>query len=53
MFMVSKALLMSSDTRTVREGGLGSLKPLDMVLVILCSAVTVEWFVLKPCCLVW
>ena len=39
---VSKALLMSSDTRMVREGGWGSLKPLIMVLVMLCSAVVVE-----------
>ena len=42
MFTVSKALLMSSDTRTVRDGGRFSLKPLVMVLTMLCKAESVE-----------
>ena len=42
MFIVSNALLRSNDTRTVREGGFGSLKPLAIVFVIRCSAVIVE-----------
>ena len=33
----------------VRSGGLFRLKPVAMVLFMLCSAVLVEW-VLKPCC---
>lgn len=43
---VSKALLMSSATVMVREGGAIWLNPFAMVLLMLCSAVTVEWFVL-------
>ena len=43
-------LLISSATVTVRSGGLFWLKPVAMVLVMLCSAVLVEWLVLKPCC---
>ena len=48
-FTVSKALDMSSDTRTVREGGCLSLKPSVMVLTMLLSAVVVECSGLKPC----
>ena len=50
MLTVSNALLMSSATVSVRSGGLFWLKPVAMVLFMLCSAVTVEWFPLKPCC---
>ena len=38
---------MSSATLIVRSGG---LKPVAMVLFMLCSAVLVEWLLLKPCC---
>ena len=50
MLTVSNALLMSSATVIVRSGGLFWLKPVAMVLFILCIAVLVEWLILKPCC---
>lgn len=46
---VSNALVRSSETRIVRCGGLGWLKPAVMACVVCCSAVMVEWFCLKPC----
>ena len=42
MFTVSNALLMSSATAMVRVGGMGWLKPVATVLLMLCSAVFVE-----------
>ena len=51
MLTVSKALLMSSATVIVHYGGLFWLKSFEMVLFMLCSAVLVEWLLLKPCCL--
>ena len=42
-FTVSNDLLMSSATVIVRTGGLFWLKPVAMVLFMLCSAVLVEW----------
>ena len=48
MFIVSKALLISSDTVIVRAGGNIWLNPLATVLY---SAVTVECCVLYPCCM--
>ena len=50
MFTVSNAFLMSSATIIVRSGGLFRLKPVAMVLFILCSSVLVELLLLKPCC---
>ena len=50
MLTVSNALLMSSATVIVLSGGLFWLKPVAMVLFMLCSAVLVEWLLLKPCC---
>ena len=47
MLTVSNALLMSSATAIVRSGGLFWLKP---VAIVLCSAVLVEWLLLKSCC---
>ena len=47
---VSNALLMSSSTVIMRSGGLFWLKPVAMVLVMLCSVVLVEWLLLKACC---
>ena len=44
------ALLMSSAIVIVRYDGLFWLKPIAMVLFMLCSAVLVEWLLLKPCC---
>ena len=41
---------MSSATVIVRSGGLFWLKPVAMVLFMLCIAVLVEWLLLKPCC---
>ena len=42
MFIVSKALLISSATVIVRAGGAIWLKPFATVLFSVCSAVTVE-----------
>ena len=47
---LSNALLMSSATMIGRSGGLFWLKPVAMVFFMLCSAVLVEWLILKPCC---
>ena len=46
MLTVSNVLLMCCATVIVRSGGLFWLKPVVMV----CSAVLVEWLLLKPCC---
>ena len=52
MFTVSNALLMSNATAMVRVGGMGWLKPVATVLLMLCSAVFVECLVVEPvlCC---
>ena len=50
MLTVSNVLLMSSATVMVRSGGLFWLMPVAMVWFMLCSAVLVEWLLLKPCC---
>ena len=50
MLTVSNVLRMSSATVIVCSGGLFWLKPVAMVLFMLCSAVLLEWLVLKPCC---
>ena len=52
MFAVSNALLMSNATAMVRVGGMGWLKPVATVLLMLCSAVFVGVFGLNPCCVV-
>ena len=52
MFTVSNALRMSNATAIVRVGGMGWLKPVATVLLMLCSAVFVECLVLNPCCVV-
>ena len=49
MFTVSNAFLVSSATVIVCSGGLLWLKPVAIVLFMLCSAVLVEWLLLKPC----
>ena len=41
MFTVSNALLMPNATAIVRVGGMGWLKPVATVLLMLCSAVFV------------
>ena len=46
MFIVSKALLISSAAVIVRAGGAIWLNPFAMVLFTMCSAVTVECCVL-------
>ena len=51
MLTVSNALLMSCANVIMRSGGLFWLKPVAMVMFMLCSAVLVEWLLLKPCCL--
>ena len=54
MFIVSKALVISSATVIVRAGGVIWLNPFATVLFTVCSAVTVECCVLYPCCVgVW
>ena len=50
MLTVSNVLLMSSATVIVRSGGLFWLKPVAMVLFMMCSAVLVGWLFLKSCC---
>ena len=49
MFIVSKALLISSVTVIVRAGGAIWLNPFATVLFSVCSSVTVECCVLYPC----
>ena len=49
MFIVSKALLISSAAVIVRAGGTIWLNPLATVLFSVCSAVTVKCCVLYPC----
>ena len=41
---------MSNATAIVRVGGMGWLKPVATVLLMLCSAVFLECLVLNPCC---
>ena len=54
MFIVSKALLISSATVIVHAGGAIWLNPFVTVLFTVCSAVTVECCVLYLCCVgVW
>ena len=53
MFTVLNALLMSNATAMVRVGGMGWLKPVATVLLMLCSAVFVECLALNLCCDVW
>ena len=50
MFIVSKALLISSATVIVRAGGAIWLNPFATVLFTVCSAITVECCVLYLCC---
>ena len=50
MFIVSKALLISSATVIVRAGGAIWLNPFATVLFTVCCAVTVDCCVLYPCC---
>ena len=49
MFIVSKDLLISSATVIVRAGGAIWLNPFATVLFTVCSAITVECWVLSPC----
>lgn len=49
LFTVSKALLISSDTRMVLDDCCVYLKRSTMVFVILCWAVVVECLLLNPC----
>ena len=49
MFIVSKALLISSATAIVRAGGATWPNPSATVSFSVCSAVTVECCVLHPC----
>ena len=51
MFIVSKAFLISSATVIVRTEGAIWLSPFATVLFSVCSAVTVECYVLYPCCM--
>ena len=50
MFIVSKALLISSATVIAHAGKAIWLNPFSTVLFTMCSAVTVECCVLYPCC---
>ena len=53
IFTVSNTLLMSSATVIVRSGGLFWLKPVAMVLIMLCSAVLVVAFEAMLCGDLW
>ena len=50
LFIVSKALPISSTTVIVRAGRAIWLKPFLTVLFSVCSAITVECCSLYPCC---
>ena len=50
MFIVSKALLISSATMIIRAGGSIWLNLFPTVLFTVCSAVTVECCIVYPCC---
>ena len=50
MFIVLKALFISSATVIFRAGGAIWLNPFATVLFNMCCAVTVEWCALCPCC---
>ena len=50
MCIVSKALLISSATVIVRAEEAIWLNPFATMVFNVCSAVTVEWCVLYPCC---
>ena len=50
MFIVSKAFLISNATVIVRAEGAIWLNPFTTVLFSVCSAVTVRYCVLYPCC---
>ena len=50
MFIVSKALVISSATVIVRAGRAIWFNPFATVLFTVCSAVNVECCVLYPCC---
>ena len=50
MFIVAKALLISSATVIVREGGSIWLNPFTTVLFNVCGAVTVECCIKYLCC---
>ena len=52
MFIVSKAVLISSAKVIVRAGGIIWLNPFATVLFSVCSAVTVECCILYSCCMV-
>ena len=51
MFIVSKSLLISSDTATIREGRAIWLNAFATVLFTVCSAVNVECCILYLCCM--
>ena len=51
MFILSKALLISSATVIVRAGGAIWLNPFATVLFSVCSAVTLQCCVLYPSCM--
>ena len=51
MFIVSKALLISSATVIVQAGGAIWLNPFATVLFNVCSVITVEGCVLYQCCM--
>ena len=50
MFIVSKALVISSAIVIVRAGGAIWLTPFATVLFTVCSAANVECCILYPCC---
>ena len=51
MFIVTKALRISSVTVSVGAGGSIWLNPFATVLFNVCSVIPVEWCILYPCCM--
>ena len=51
MLTVSNALVMSNTIVIARSVGLFWLKPVVMLLFMLCSSVFVKWLLLKPHCM--
>ena len=50
---VSNGFDMSSAIAIVLSGGFFLLKPVVIVVFIICRAVIVKCFVLNPCCYMW
>ena len=50
--LTTDLVMANNNNNMVRVGGMGWLKPVATVLLMLCSAVFLECLVLNPCCVV-